>query len=74
MELRSENLNRMVRKREEASDGVSGGKSAHAEGPATASFLEMVVLGRVKVKIAASLPEQRASCRSVQFSSVASDS
>ena len=44
MELRSENLNRMARKREEASDGVSGGKSAHAEGPATASFLEMVVL------------------------------
>ena len=41
----SENLNRMVRKREEASDGVSGGKSTHAEGPATASFLEMVILG-----------------------------
>ena len=45
VELRSENLNRMVRKSEEASDGVSGGKSALEEGPARASFLEMVVLG-----------------------------
>ena len=66
----SENLNRMVRKREEASDGVSGGKSTHAERPATASFLEMVILGGVEVKIVVSLPEQTASCRSVQFSSV----